>query len=107
MPAYAIAHLREVSMKPAIAEYLQKIDASLKPFKGRYLVHGGKPEVLEGEFPGHLIVIKFPDSAHARAWYHSAAYQEILPLRAENSVGDAFIVDGVAPNHRATDILTS
>lgn len=106
MSAYAVAQLREVSMTPAIVEYLQRIDASLKPFGGRYLVHGGNPEVLEGVFTGNLVVIEFPDRVRAHAWYHSAAYQEILPLRTENSVGDTFIVDGVSENYRATDILT-
>ena len=105
MPAYAVAHLRTVVMGPAIVEYLQRIDATLAPFDGRFLVHGSDPEVLEGSWPGHLIVIAFPDLARAGAWYRSAAYQEILHLRTDNSQGDVIIVDGVSAGHRATDIL--
>ena len=48
MPAYAVAHLREVAMGPAIVEYLQRIDATLEPFGSRFIVHGGKMEVWEG-----------------------------------------------------------
>lgn len=92
-------------MGPDIVEYLQRIDATLKPFEGRFLVHGAKPEVLEGEFSGDLIVIEFPDRKRARSWYDSAAYQKILPLRTDNSEGDVIIVDGVSEKHRATDIL--
>jgi uncharacterized protein (DUF1330 family) len=33
-------------MGPQIIEYLQRIDATLKPFAGRFLVHGGGVEVL-------------------------------------------------------------
>lgn len=52
MPAYAVAHMRQVTMGPAIVEYLQRIDATLEPFGGRFIVHGGEFEVLEGTWPG-------------------------------------------------------
>ena len=83
----------------------KQIDATLEPFAGRFLVHGGKAEVLEGAWPGHLIIIEFPDRERARAWYESAAYQEILPLRTNNSEGDVIFADGVSEEHRATDVL--
>jgi uncharacterized protein (DUF1330 family) len=100
MPAYAVAHLREVAMGPAIVEYLQRIDATLEPFGGRFIV-----EVWEGAWPGHLIIIEFPDRERARAWYESSAYQEILPLRTNNSEGDVVVAEGVSEGHRATDVL--
>jgi uncharacterized protein (DUF1330 family) len=105
MPAYAVAHMRSVNIGPAIVEYLERIDATLEPFGGRFLVHGGKAEVLEGSWSGHLIVIEFPDRARAKAWYESPAYQEILRLRTDNSESDTFFVDGVSEGHRATDVL--
>jgi uncharacterized protein (DUF1330 family) len=85
MPEYAVAHLREVTMGPPIVEYLERIDATLEPFAGRFVVHGGEVEVLEGAWPGHLIIIEFPDRERARAWYESSAYQEILPLRTNSA----------------------
>ncbi len=105
MTSYAVAHLREVSLGQEIVDYVSRIDATLAPFGGRFLVHGDKAEVLEGDWPGDLIVIAFPDRAAAAAWYASPAYQEILPLRRGNSQGDVILVDGVGPEHRATDIL--
>ena len=45
MPAYGIAHMRQVNVGPQIVEYLQRIDATLKPFGGRFIVHGGEVEV--------------------------------------------------------------
>jgi uncharacterized protein (DUF1330 family) len=107
MPAYAVAHLRNVTMGPAVATYLERIDATLAPFDGRFLVHGGKVERLEGSWRGDLVVIAFPDLERARAWYHSPAYQEILRLRTDNSEGEAFLIDGVGLDHRATDILAA
>jgi uncharacterized protein (DUF1330 family) len=107
MPAYAVAHMRQVTMGPAIVEYLERIDATLAPFGGRFLVHGGRVEVVEGTWPGHLIVIEFPDRARADAWYRSAAYQEIVALRTDNSRSDVILAEGVGSDHRATDVLSA
>jgi len=41
----------------------------------------------------------------AAQWYASPAYQEIVALRTENSVGTVFLIDGVDRDHLATDVL--
>ena len=107
MPAYAVAHMRQVTMGPPIVEYLERIDATLAPFDGRFVVHGGQVEVVEGTWPGHLIVIGFPDRARADAWYRSAGYQEIAALRTDNSRSDVIVAEGVGSDHRATDVLSA
>jgi uncharacterized protein (DUF1330 family) len=107
MNAYGVGLLRDVEVGPGIVEYLERIDATLEPFGGRFVIHGGDPELLEGEHPGDLIVIEFPDRATALAWYRSPAYQEILALRSDNSSGAIFVVDGVGEGHRATDVLVA
>lgn len=105
MTTYGIAHLRDVVPGPGITEYLQRIDATLAPFGGHFLVHGDLPRVVEGSFADSIVIIGFPDRAAAEGWYASSAYQAILPLRTGNSRGDVFLVDGVDRSHRATDIL--
>jgi uncharacterized protein (DUF1330 family) len=105
LPAYGVALLKEVRMGPPIVEYLERIDATLAPYGGRFIVHGATPEELEGASPGTMVVIEFPDSAHALEWYRSPAYQSILPLRTENTSSTVFIVEGVGADHRATDVL--
>jgi uncharacterized protein (DUF1330 family) len=107
MTAYAIAHMRQVTRNAEVVEYLQKIDATLAPYDGHFIVHGGEVEVLEGSWPGFVIAIEFPDLAAARAWYASDAYQAILGLRLRNSDSDAVIVNGVSKDHLATDVLAS
>lgn len=52
-----------------------------------------------------MVIIEFPDRTHAENWYKSAAYQEILPLRTENSVSTIFLIEGVDRTHQATDVL--
>jgi uncharacterized protein (DUF1330 family) len=105
MTAFAIARLTDVAMGPPIVEYLRRIDATLAPFGGRFVIHGGPFDRIEGDWTGDLIAIAFPDREHARAWYASPAYQDILPLRTAHSKGDVIFIDGVSDDHKATDIL--
>lgn len=105
MTAYAIAHLRDVDLNAEIVDYIKRIDETLTPFGGRFLIHGMTPEVIEGPWEGDLVVIAFPDIAAARGWYASPAYQAILALRTDNSRSAAIIVEGVPDGYKATDFL--
>jgi len=107
MTAYGLGRLTNVRLGPGVVEYLRRIDATLAPFGGHFIIHGGEPERLEGDWQGALIVIAFPDMASARAWYASPAYQAILPLRTGNSDGDIILIEGVDADHIATDVLPS
>ncbi|MEU1805493.1 DUF1330 domain-containing protein [Streptomyces sp. NPDC019937] len=100
MPAaYAIAHLRESRPHPDVIEYLERIQATLDPFQGRFIVHCGRLEVIEGTWPGDAVLIGFPDAERARGWYTSPAYQEILPLRTNHIEADVILVEGVGPDY--------
>jgi uncharacterized protein (DUF1330 family) len=105
MTAYAVARLHDVTMGPAIVEYLERIDATLEPYGGRFLIHGGALDLLEGSWSGDLIVVAFPDRERALAWYDSPAYRAILPLRTDHARGDVVIAQGVPADHRAADVL--
>jgi uncharacterized protein (DUF1330 family) len=106
MPAYALAHLRPSDLHPEVLEYMEKIQATLDPFDGRFLVHGGAVDVREGTWPGHVVIIEFPSQSHARSWYESAAYQKILPLRTRHITSDVVLVEGVEPNHDSAKMAT-
>jgi uncharacterized protein (DUF1330 family) len=101
----AVANLRNVAMGPAIIEYLERIDDTLIPFGGRFIVHGGEAELIEGRFSGHLIILEFDDRKSARDWYESPAYRAILQLRTDHSEADVIFIDTVPPDHCATDVL--
>jgi uncharacterized protein (DUF1330 family) len=103
--AYAVAHLTHVEMNDEVVEYLRRINGTLAGFGGKFLIHGGQVHELEADWPGHLVMISFPDLAGARAWYDSPSYQAILPLRLRNSAGSVILVEGVTHPHQATDIL--
>ncbi len=105
MATYAVARLWDVVPGPQIVQYLEGIDATLAPFQGRFLVHGGDVEKLEGDWTGDLIIIAFPDRHRAQAWYHSEAYQKLLPLRLSSAKGEVILIDTVPDDHKATDVL--
>jgi uncharacterized protein (DUF1330 family) len=106
MTAYAIANVQTIEFGPDVAEYLTKIDATLEPHGGRFLIHGAPTmERVEGDWHGDLIVIGFPNYEAAQAWYHDPAYRKILPLRLDHSVVDTILIDGVAEGYRADSVL--
>jgi uncharacterized protein (DUF1330 family) len=100
MTAYVIAHLRDPEeLHPEVLEYMERIQATMDPFSGRFIVHGGAVDVREGRWPGNVVMLEFPSVENARDWYESAAYQEILPLRADHLEGEVIIVEGVGPGY--------
>jgi uncharacterized protein (DUF1330 family) len=105
MKSYAIAFVRKVEFNADIVEYLQRIDATLEPFDGRFVVHGNGAEVVEGDPVMDAIVIEFPSREQLRAWWDSPEYQEIMPLRTKHMDADIVFVDGVPDGYRAADAL--
>ncbi len=101
MPAYAIAHLRTPTINDEVLDYIERIQDTMDPFGGRFLVHGAEVQVIEGEWPGTIVIVEFPDVEAIQAWYASPAYQEILPLRTDNIEGDIVIVPGVTQPYDA------
>jgi uncharacterized protein (DUF1330 family) len=105
MQAYAIAQLSPVTTNDDLVTYLKRIDATLAPFDGRFIIHGGPQDVKEGVSNGDVIIVAFPSMLAAQEWYASPAYQVLIPLRTANAEGSVILIEGVGLDHRATDIL--
>lgn len=106
MSAYAVGRISGLEICRDVVRYLNRIDDTLKPFGGRFLVHGAEPDIMEGTFEGQLIIIEFPDHDSARSWYQSQAYQEIAPMRSDHAEeSNIIIVDQVEEGHKAMDTL--
>ena len=91
---YMVAQV-DVHDTEAYQEYGAKVPATLVEFEGRFLVRGGRIEPLEGDAPPQrTVVIEFPSLAHARNWYHSDAYQALIPLRHAAAETRSFLVEG-------------
>ncbi|MFA1542777.1 DUF1330 domain-containing protein [Actinomadura monticuli] len=102
MTAYALAHLHpQPPLHDDVFTYIERIQDTLDPFGGRFLVHATDAVVIEGPFEGGYVLIEFPDMDKAQAWYDSDAYQAILPMRTDNMEGTAVLLQGVPPNYDA------
>jgi uncharacterized protein (DUF1330 family) len=95
MTAYGLAHLHDPDLNEDVIDYIDRIQATMDPFGGRFLAHGPDVHVAEGTWPGTVVLLEFPDAGSATAWYLSEAYQEILPLRTRHIRGDVILFDGV------------
>jgi uncharacterized protein (DUF1330 family) len=76
--------------------YAVQVPPTLAPFGGRYVARSGPTETIEGEPPGRIVILEFPDRAAALAWRSSPAYQAILPIRDATSTSRVYVVDGYA-----------
>jgi uncharacterized protein (DUF1330 family) len=94
MAAYVIADI-QVTDPAAYDEYRPLAAASVARFGGRFIVRGGKVDLLEGApQPERIVVIEFPDLESARRWYDSEEYQSALKIRQAASRGRVFLVEG-------------
>ncbi|MFE9739876.1 DUF1330 domain-containing protein [Streptomyces sp. NPDC006477] len=101
MTAYAIGNLHpKPALDDEILTYMERIQGTLDPFGGRFLVHGAPArEVREGSWPGALVIIGFPTYEDARAWYDSEPYRALIPLRIRHMAGDILLIDGVPEDY--------
>jgi uncharacterized protein (DUF1330 family) len=96
MSAYLINHLRIPGGVPSDEglSYLEQVERTVKPFGGKWLAQGDV-QVVEGGWPGSLVLMEFPSMSDAQAWYHSPDYQHILPLRTNHAISDLIFVESL------------
>jgi uncharacterized protein (DUF1330 family) len=95
VPAYVISDVT-VRDPDQFQAYRERAAASIEKHGGRYLARGGHIERLEGEWDPHIIiVVEFPDTAQAQAWYRSDDYAAALAFRDAALSRDLILVEGV------------
>jgi uncharacterized protein (DUF1330 family) len=95
MKTYLINHLRipgDVPNDEGLS-YLEQVEATVAPFGGKWLAQGPPDSVIEGAWPGSVVLMEFPDRAALNAWYNSPAYKAIRPLRTNNVISDIILID--------------
>ena len=92
--AYAIGQF-DIHDPASYTQYRANTPATIEKYAGKFLVRGGKVEPLEGQPPApRIVVVEFPSLEQARAWYSSAEYQQLLPIRQAAAEGSFFFVEG-------------
>ncbi len=96
MPAYIIVEVT-VHNPTEYEEYKKLTPGSLKKFQGKFVVRGGKTETLEGEWnPQRIVVLEFPTTELAKAWWASEEYAPAKALRQRTAYTKMLLVDGFA-----------
>lgn len=94
MTAYIIADV-DVRDPVAYEEYKKHVPATLEKYGGRFVVRGGDPLVLEGEWrPARVVVLAFDSVERAKAWWSSVEYAGPKALRQSVSKGSLIVVPG-------------
>jgi uncharacterized protein (DUF1330 family) len=77
-------------------EYKKLAHRTVLAHGGRYVVRGGKVDVLEGSWrPARFVVLEFPSVERAKAWWDSDDYRAARDLRNRIAVTDMIVVEGV------------
>ncbi|SMX38410.1 hypothetical protein MAA8898_01588 [Maliponia aquimaris] len=92
---YLIAHVT-VHDPDSYAPYVTGNTPIMRGHGARYIVRGGRSEVLEGTLGARHVVIAYPGYAAAKAAYHDPAYQEVAQIRRDHSDGTIILVEGAA-----------
>jgi len=96
MAAYVISEV-DIRDERSAHEYRALAAASIEQYGGRYLVRGGQVERRSGTWePKRLVILEFPSTEQARAWWDSPEYAPAKALREACAVSDVVIVEGVA-----------
>jgi len=94
MSVYFVVEV-EVTDPAAYDRYRPLAADTIAKFGGRYVVRGGKTDLLEGDAePKRIVILEFASAAAFHRWYDSAEYQEALKIRLAASRSRAFLVEG-------------
>lgn len=78
---YVIGHIT-VKDPAQWAEYRAQVPATLAPWQAELVFRGERHAVLGGRHAHtDTVVIRFPSVEAVDGWFHSAAYQALIPLR--------------------------
>ncbi len=95
MPAYIFVGV-EIHDPVRYEDYRKSVLPTIEKYGGRFLVRGGKMEVLEGNWPPRrIVIVEFPSAEKARAWWNSPEYAAPKALRQATSQTDMILVEGV------------
>jgi len=68
---------------------------AVSKYGGRFLVRGGKTEILEGDWqPDRLVIVEFPSVEVIRRFYDSPEYLAARAARAEAADFAMLVVEG-------------
>ena len=94
LKGYWIAHI-DVTDPQGYMAYQEFVTTPFGKFGGRYLIRGGRCEVMEGRARARCVAVEFPSYDAALACYRSPEYRRAIELRAGKADIDLVVIEGV------------
>lgn len=95
MSVYVVAQGR-IEDRAKLDEYVGKALPTIQAGGGRVVAFDEAPEVVEGDVAHpRTVILEFESREAFRAWYDSADYQAILPLRLASTPGTLIVANGL------------
>ena len=95
MSAYVIVEI-DVLDPAGYEEYKKLAGATVEKYGGKYIVRGGKTEVLEGNWrPKRIVVLQFESMQRAREWLNCEEYRDPRKMRHRTAETKMILVEGV------------
>jgi uncharacterized protein (DUF1330 family) len=95
MAAYVIVEI-EVTDPVGYEEYKKQAAATVHKYGGKYIVRGGKTEVLEGNWkPKRIVILEFPTMDRAKEWLNCEEYREPRKKRHATAKTNMLVIEGV------------
>lgn len=95
MAGYAIFLRHKILDEGEMETYANMVPPSIAGRTLKPLVRYGPMELLEGESVEGVVVVEFPTTEDARAWYNSPEYQTAAAHRKLGAEYTVLIVEGV------------
>jgi len=94
MSAYIIVEI-EIVDPVGYEEYKKLAGATVEKYGGKYIVRGGKAEVLEGDSnPKRIVVLQFESMERAKEWLNCEEYREPRKMRHRTAKTNMILVEG-------------
>ena len=95
MPAYVIVEI-DIVDPAGYEEYKKLAGATVEKYGGKYIVRGGAPETLEGDWkPKRIVVLRFDSMQRAKEWLNCEEYREPRKMRHRTAKTKMILVEGI------------
>lgn len=95
MSAYMVFTREKTLNRQELDTYSKEVPATLTGHEVKLLALYGSHEDLEGDPTEGTVILEFPSSEAAKAWYNGAAYREVREHRFKGSIYRVTLIDGV------------
>ena len=95
MSAYVIVEI-DIIDPAGFEEYKKLASATVEKYGGKYIVRGGRTEVLEGDWkPKRFVVLQFESMQRAKDWLNCEEYREPRKMRHRTAKTRMILVEGI------------